>query len=112
MNNHTLRFFILSLFFAGLVIGYFVTAYAQDASSGYADNGEAYARGKGEQVMFCEYEFLEYCEERYLNCYCSQEEAITLQELGLVSEKTRDVSPWQLVVWLGEYLSKKEASHD
>jgi hypothetical protein len=57
-------------------------------------------------MKFCEYEFLEYCEERYLNCYCDHEEMLYLQEHNLISENTKEVGAWQLTVWLGEFLTK------
>ncbi len=59
--------------------------------------------------MFEEYEFLDYCEKRYLNGYCNQEEAIALQKSEGVSDAVKSVSQWQLVCWLGEYMELKSA---
>lgn len=55
--------------------------------------------------MFCEYDFLEYCEDRYLHLYCNQEEAVVLQDSGGLAEAVRNAGTWQLTVWLGEYIT-------
>jgi hypothetical protein len=56
--------------------------------------------------MFDEYEFLEYCEEQYLNGLC-QEDAHEQQRAGTVSDTVKEMPTWQLICWLGEYTQKK-----
>lgn len=55
---------------------------------------------------FNEYEFLNWCGERYLEGL-SQEEAHLLQKMDRVQETIKALPPYDLIIFLGAYLSRE-----
>lgn len=58
-------------------------------------------------MNFNEQEFLDYCEEQYLNHFCDCEESITIRENGTLRDVVTGMPAFQLAVWLGEYFHKQ-----